>query len=296
MGEPSQRPTFEILFDHAEPSPFADDALETYGNFGFPVPPTDRPWIYSNFVQSLDGIVSLLGKHASGSDLAQSSADRWLMDLLRAQADAVIMGMTTLRIEKQNRGPASRGIVFQVVEPELLRLRDKLGRGRQRNVFITHAVDLDLSQWKVFEGDIVDAAIVTSPAGADRLVAQKVQPHVAIIAAGNGEKLDLPTAIRQLHQQQGIRYLLCEGGPTLYGALARADLIDEKFVTISPVETGQIVPKEQERLPDEQDISPLLRPTVLGGPGFTKETMTHWTWLSCRKSGDHEFNRYRRKR
>jgi riboflavin biosynthesis pyrimidine reductase len=296
MPDASQTPAFEILFDLAEPSPFPDDALAQYGNFGFPPPPADRPWIYSNFVQSLDGIVSLLGKYSTGGDIAQSSADRWLMDLLRAYADGVIMGMTTLRIERQNRGPESRGIVFQVVEPELLRLRDKLGKGRQRNIFVTHAIDLDLSQWKVFDWDIVDAAIVTSPAGTERLVAQKVQPQVAIIAAGDGEELDLPAAIRRLRRQLGIKYLLCEGGPTLYGALARADLVDEKFATFSPVETGQIVPQEQERLPGEQDIAPLLRPTVFGGPGFTKESMTHWTWLSCRKSGDHQFNRYRRKR
>ena len=296
MADASHTPLFDLLFDHAEPSPFADDALAPYGNFGFPPPPIDRPWICSNFVQSLDGIVSLLGKHATGGDIAQSSADRWLMDLLRAHADGVIMGMTTLRIERRNRGPQSRGIVFQVAEPGLLRLRERLGKGRQRNIFVTHAVDLDLSQWKVFDGDIVDAAIVTSPAGAERLAVQKVQPNVAIIAAGDGETLDLPAAIRQLREQLGIKHLLCEGGPTLYGTLARADLIDEKFATVSPVETGQIVPKDQQRLSEEQDITPLLRPTVFGGPGFTKETMTQWTWLSCRKSADHEFNRYRRQR
>src|SRR5215469_12096860 len=116
MANASQPPKFEVLFDRAGPSPFADDALAPYGNFGLPAPPSDRPWIYANFVQSLDGIVSLLGKHASGGDIAQSGADRWLMDLLRAHADAVIMGMGTLREEQRNRGRESRGIVFQVVE------------------------------------------------------------------------------------------------------------------------------------------------------------------------------------
>jgi riboflavin biosynthesis pyrimidine reductase len=297
MGGARQAPTFDTLFDHAEPSPFADDALVPYGNFGFPAAPIDRPWIHCNFVQSLDGIVSLLGKHAAGSDIAQSSGDRWLMDLLRAHADAVIMGMTTLRIEQRNRGPKSRGIVFQVVEPELLRLRERLGKGRQRNIFVTRAVDLDLSRWKVFDGDIVDAAIITSPAGAIRLSPQlQSHPHVTVVPAGSDESIDLALAVRKLRQHLGVQYLLCEGGQTLYGSLARADLIDERFVTVSPFETGQIVPKEQERLPEEQDIAPLLRPTVFGGPGFTKEMMTSWMWLSCRKSGDHEFNRYRRKR
>src|SRR5271169_6625884 len=123
MGTDSPSPQFEVLFDHAEPSPFADQALAPYGNFGFPNPPADRPWIYTNFVQSLDGIVSLLGNHASGGDISQSPADRWLMDLLRAHADGVLMGMNTLREEQRNRGPESRGIVFQVADPGLLKLR-----------------------------------------------------------------------------------------------------------------------------------------------------------------------------
>src|SRR5208283_6018056 len=187
-------------------------------------------------------------------------------------------------------------IVFQVANPRLLKLRDKLGKSRQRNMFVTRAVNLDLSRWKVFDGEAVEAAIVTSPAGAERLRAQKTHSHVAIIQAGTGASIDLKSAVRELRQQLGIKYLLCEGGPTLYGALARADLVDEKFLTVSPVEVGQVVPPEQERLPAEQDISPLLRPTVFGGPGFTRESITHWTWLSCRKAGDHQFNRYRRKR
>ena len=287
---------FEVLFDRAEFSPFADEAFASYGNFGFPLPPADRPWIYTNFVQSLDGIVSLLGKQASGGEISQSRADRWLMDLLRAHADGLIMGMNTLREEQRNRGPESRGIVFQVVEPELLELRKKLGKGRQRNIFVTRALDLDLSRFKCFDGDVVDAAIITSPAGAERLGAQTTHPHVVVVAAGTGEALDLPGAIPKLHSDLGVNYLLCEGGPTLYGNLARADLVDEKFITVAPIEVGQVVPPEQERLPREMGVSPLLRPTVFAGPGFTKDTMTRWTWLSCRKSGDHQFNRYRRKR
>jgi hypothetical protein len=39
-----------------------------------------------------------------------------------------------------------------------------------------------------------------------------------------------------------------------------------------------------------------MRPTVFGGMGFVRENVTHWTWMSCRKAGDHQFNRYRRKR
>ena len=296
MTHADQLRRFQIFFDEGEPSPIEHEGYAPYGKLGFPAPPQGRPWIYSNFVQSLDGITSLLGAHASGGEISQSADDRWLMDLLRAHADGLLMGMNTLREEQRSRGPESRGIVFRVADPTLQDLRAKLGRGRERNIFITKAADLDLSRHKVFDGDVVDAAILTSPAGAERLLAQGKHPQVAILGAGEKEKLDLPRAIAKLREELGIRYLLCEGGPTVYGNLARADLIDEKFMTVAPVETGQVVPPEQERIAEEQTIPVLLRPTVFGGPGFTREHITRWRWISCRKAGEHQFNRYRRVR
>jgi 5-amino-6-(5-phosphoribosylamino)uracil reductase len=296
MEKPSPSRRFDVLFDYAEPSLIADAAYVPYGNFGFPPPPTDRPWIYANFVQSLDGITTLLGKHGSGGEISQSPDDRWLMDLLRAHADGLLMGMNTLLEEQRIRGPQSRGIVFQVADPKLRALRDRLGKGREQNIFVTRAVDLDLSRHKVFDGDAVDAAILTSPFGAERMRAQGSHSHLTVIAAGEGETFDLPRAIGKLREELGVKYLLCEGGPTLYGNLARADLVDEKFMTVSPVEVGQMVPPEQERLTSELAAAALLRPTVFGGPGYTRENLTRWTWLSCRKAGDHQFNRYRRRR
>src|SRR3569832_2042533 len=86
---------FEVLFDHGEPNVLESPAYRPYGNLGFPAPPSDRPWIYSNFVQSLDGIVSFKGRHAAGSDISQLPEDRWLMDFLRAHSDAILLGINT---------------------------------------------------------------------------------------------------------------------------------------------------------------------------------------------------------
>jgi len=285
---------FEVLFDHADPSALDDVAYAPYGGLGFPAAPTGRPWIYTNFVQSLDGITSLLGEHASGGEISQSREDRWLMDLLRAHADGLLMGMNTLRAEQRERGPESRGIVFRVVEPELQALRRKLGKPRERNIFVTRGSGLELARYKVFDGDAVDAAVLTSPAGAEALRRQGERPHVAIIAAGKGDRFDLAHAISKLRTELGVEHLLCEGGPMLYGNLARADLIDEKFLTISPVEVGQVVPPEQQRVAGERELRELYRPTVFAGPGHTREHVTRWRWMSCRKAGDHQFNRYRR--
>src|SRR6185437_15410068 len=98
-----------------------------------------------------------------------------------------------------------------------------------------------------------------------------------------------------LHKELGVRYLLCEGGPTLYGYMDRAGLIDEKFVTVSPVEIGEMVPPEQQPAALEKHEKVRLRPTTFNAPGFTIETAPWWRWMSCRKAGDHQFSRYRRK-
>lgn len=284
---------FDILFDQGELPAVKHTAFARYGQLGFPELPEQRPWIYSNFVQSLDGITSLLGRHFAGGDISQSAEDRWLMDLLRAHADAILTGATTLLDERNARGADSRGIVFRVVDPEIQDLRRQLGLGQERNLIVTGHGTLPWRDLKLFDGGQIEPGIVTTELGAKNL--GELPSHVLMVVAGAGPEIDLPLAMRKLREEFNIRRLLCEGGPTLYGALARADLIDEKFVTVSPVETGQLVPLEQERLLSET-ASVLLRPTIFGGPGFTKQQATWWRWMSCRRVGDHEFNRYRRRR
>src|SRR5262249_47231117 len=106
---------FEVLFDEGEPSSLSDPAFAPSGKLGFPPPPADRPWTFANFVQSMDGVASFGGKHATGGDLAQSEQDQWLMDLLRAHADAIILGLNTLLTQtpvlphiNQSRAPVYR--------------------------------------------------------------------------------------------------------------------------------------------------------------------------------------------
>jgi riboflavin biosynthesis pyrimidine reductase len=285
---------FEVLFDHGEPSPVENPAYGPYGNLGFPDPPPDRPWIYSNFVQSLDGIVSFKGKHAAGSDISHSDEDRWLMDLLRAHADAVLLGANTL-IDETQLGNRERGPVFRIMSPDCRELRQRLGRGRERNIIVTGSASLDLGDYRVFDGELADAAIVTTRTGAKRLAVQQSHPHVRILTAGDDTFVNLSEMARILRRELGIRYLLCEGGPTLYGYMSKARLIDEKFVTVSPIEVGQRIPPEQEPTESEKKQGVKVRPTTFDAPGFTVETMPWWTWVSCRRIGDHQFSRYRRR-
>jgi riboflavin biosynthesis pyrimidine reductase len=278
---------FQVLFDHGERSELLDPAMALYGKLGFPVPTHGRPWIFANFVQTLDGIVSLLGDESSGADISELPEDRWLMDLLRAHADAVILGMGTLREEQRLGRPRERGPVFRIVDAGMQQLRTKLRRGRERNVLVSARADFQMSDYAVFDGKDVDATVVTTRAGAERLESQRSShPQVDVIGvdatkAGTGTGVDLKQAVAALRERYGTRYLLCEGGPQLYSGMLTAELIDEKFLTVSPMEVGRLSASGP-------------RPSVLPNVGFSKEEAVRWHWLSCRKVGDYQFHRFRR--
>lgn len=286
---------FEILFDDAEPSLTEHPGFAPYGKMGLPSAHAERPWTFANFVQSIDGIASFKGPHAAGSDISQSAEDRWLMDLLRAHADAIITGIHTL-VEETLSAPklnAGRGPVYRIEDESLRGLRAKLGRNQEKVVFVTASGSVDPRAYRVFDGDLMDALVLTTKAGAARL--QGRTDKVQLIVAGEDKTVDLALAMRILRKEMGVQHLLCEGGPTLYGSMARAELIDEKFVTVSPVEIGLLVPPEQDVSPAGTGNQINVRPTTFMFPGFTRETAPWWRWMSCRRVGDHQFNRYRRK-
>lgn len=279
---------FQVLFDHAERSALLDPVYAPYGKLGFPAPPAGRPWIFANFVQTVDGIVSLLGADPSGSDIAQSPEDRWLMDLLRAHADGILLGVGTLLEETRLGRPRPRGPVFRIMDSTLGELRKRLRSGPERNIFVTATGRLHLADHNVFDEDApVEAFVITSPHGFLGMMEQTstTHPHVKLLVAGTGPDVDLLAAVQLLRERHGVEYLLCEGGPSFYGAVLRHGLIDEKFLTVAPFEVGQQVPGE----------GTALRPTIAFHEGFRKQDAVRWEWLSCRRVGNHQFHRLRRR-
>ena len=58
-----------------------------------------------------------------------------------------------------------------------------------------------------------------------------------LVRLDRGE-LTLTTVLRRLRTDAGIRLLLCEGGPTIFGSLLHEQLVDELFLTLAPKLTG----------------------------------------------------------
>jgi hypothetical protein len=58
-----------------------------------------RPYVIGNFVSTIDGVVSfeIPGESGCGDISGFNEADRFIMGLLRASVDAVIVGAGTLR-------------------------------------------------------------------------------------------------------------------------------------------------------------------------------------------------------
>jgi RibD C-terminal domain len=77
-----------------------DDLRARYdGNLSFPPAPEQRPYFIANFVSTLDGVVSFnLPGQSGGAQISGSNEeDRFIMGLLRASADAVLVGSGTLQ-------------------------------------------------------------------------------------------------------------------------------------------------------------------------------------------------------
>ncbi|HEX7243974.1 MAG TPA: dihydrofolate reductase family protein, partial [Solirubrobacterales bacterium] len=69
-----------------------------------------------------------------------------------------------------------------------------------------------------------------------------LEKRLIVVESGGGEWADLSELLRSL-REEGVRAVICEGGPTLHGSLQAADLVDELFLTIAPKLTGGGAPR-----------------------------------------------------
>jgi riboflavin biosynthesis pyrimidine reductase len=197
------------------------------GDLGF-----ESPRIYANFVSSLDGVVALPSVDASPSIISgKSEADRFVMGLLRACADVVLIGAGTLRAEPDHRWTPD--FIYPQASDDYARLRTGLGLAPEpRLAVLTSNGYLD-REIPALEG----ASVFTTSDGARRLGDGRSFP-ATILEVGDGENLALGKVIHTL-RSRGMRMILSEGGPTVIGQLLERHLLEELFLTISPVVMGR---------------------------------------------------------
>lgn len=181
-----------------------------------------RPWVFVNMVASADGATVVDGV----TEQLGSPGDRHIFLLLRSLADAILVGAETVRAE--GYGPPK-------VRSEFREGRSARGQAAlPRIAVVTRSLRLDWSS-ALFSDDS-SRPFVLAPANADPARLGEASTCADVIAVGAPE-LDLGAALRQL-SDDGIRALLCEGGPTLNATLLQQGLIDELCLTVSPSLVG----------------------------------------------------------
>ncbi|HZQ89124.1 MAG TPA: dihydrofolate reductase family protein [Gaiellaceae bacterium] len=226
----------ELLYEPADLPAFAlpQQLSALYpGMFGLP-----DDCLYVNFVETLDGVVALPDVPRSNRIVAdESEADLFVMALLRACADVIVIGSHTFLASPRNRWTAEAA--YPDAAAGLTELRRSLGLRAEPDVVV-------ISRLRELESETL----------AGRLsVRSSVTDAVADLRA------------------RGARRILCEGGPTLFGSMLSDDLVDELFVTVSPVVAGRGLSLVEgvELLPDRR----------IGG-----------TLSGVRRHGSHLFLRY----
>ena len=82
----------------------------------------------------------------------------------------------------------------------------------------------------------------------------EIGKRLVVVESGPDGRADLPALLRSL-REEGVRALLCEGGPTLHGALQAAGLVDDLFLTIAPKLAGGGAPRILEgELPEVEPL------------------------------------------
>lgn len=196
--------------------------------------PEGRPFVAVNMITTLDGRASIEGR----SKQLGSEADTKHLLGLRTRFDAVLIGGGTMRAERYGR----------IISREDDR-RSRLDSGLQADALaVIISGDLDLP---------FDAPLFTNGNGRVLIFTRKSdhpETETPVELVTSEGRIDASDVLRHLHEI-GVRTVLCEGGPHLFGQLVAAGLVDAFFLTLTPLLTGGDAPHILEaNLPAESKL------------------------------------------
>jgi 2,5-diamino-6-(ribosylamino)-4(3H)-pyrimidinone 5'-phosphate reductase len=188
------------------------------------MPAMERPFVCINMAMTADGKITSARREEPAFT---SRYDKLMMDTLRAEADAVLVGAGTLRADDP---PMS------VRDPEIRARRRSLGKPEGLvNVLVTASAEVDPGS-RFFTDRTAEDRIVATVADAPAERLARLAPVATVWTVGRGA-VDLPELLARL-RARGIERLLVEGGGEMNWGFVRADLVDELYVTIAPTLLG----------------------------------------------------------
>lgn len=234
-------------------SDFLPKVEETYGKIIFPKG-KKYPYIFSSIALSMDGKMAY-PDNRDGDMLVHSNrvhpegaeADFFVLNLLRAYSDAVLVGTTSMKAE------ANEWVTC--FDPELVEQRVKLlGKREQPFVIVASRDGSDLPfDHMLFHQDELPVVVFTSPDGMKNILDRdpdrfyrmdditekniwKLTGRCGVIATGSGGDTDIPAFMAAM-KKAGVDHLLNES-PTFMWFLLREKLMNEFFITHSSIFVG----------------------------------------------------------
>jgi riboflavin biosynthesis pyrimidine reductase len=204
------------------------DLSEAYGgDLGF-----DRPRLIANFVSTIDGVVAIPELAQSNKLISDGSeSERLVMGLLRAAADAVLIGSGTLCASP--RGLWTPEKAYPPAADAFADLRRRLDLPSvPARVVVTGTGSIPPTHPLFADGAIV----LTTESGASRLDG-RLPPSTTVVSLGDSQ-VDLRAAIHAL-RARGHELIVSEAGPRTFASLVEAGLVDELFLTVSPLVAGR---------------------------------------------------------
>jgi riboflavin biosynthesis pyrimidine reductase len=263
--------------EHGSDLPLPSELAAVYGRLQLPLYP-GRPYVIGNFVTTLDGVVALSTTDQSGGGAisGHNPHDRMVMGLLRAIADAVIVGAGTQRAALRHRWTAAH--VYPALAEAYEHLRTALGKAEPPlNVIVTArgAINLDVP---VFQSGEVPVLIVTTADGLQRMGVHGLPPAVQAIAVQSTGRLSAQAILDAVNGARRSEVILVEGGPQLLGDFLAERRLDELFLTLAPQIAGRDGSME--------------RPGLVSGRCFAPEQPLWGRLVGVKRGGSHLFLRY----
>jgi riboflavin biosynthesis pyrimidine reductase len=210
----------------------------------------DEPRLFANFVATLDGVVAIPSIPESNKVVAAGSrADHFVMGLLRALADVVLIGSGVLQASPQGTWLPEK--VYPHAAEAFAELRRRRGRPQRPEVAVlTGRGSIDPAHPLLASG----AVVLTSVRGV-RHLGDRLPDASTAVALGDDVDLSAAAVVGALHDR-GHRLILAEAGPHAFGSLLEGGVVDELFLTVSPLLAGDAGPDSRLRLVEAADLLP----------------------------------------
>jgi 2,5-diamino-6-(ribosylamino)-4(3H)-pyrimidinone 5'-phosphate reductase len=219
-----------------------------------------KPHVGVNMAMSADGKVSTYRRETFSLG---SPRDRRLMDILRARADAVVIGARTLKLDGWAIRVRDRAIRKRRVEHG--------GRPHPLNVVVSTDANLPLKS-EFFTHAETDKLVITTRRAPERRIRRlRKIAEVTVLPANRIGASDVLDVLAK----RGARRVLVEGGGTLNFSFFRDGLVDEIYITVTP-----------------RILGGAGAPTPVDGKGFLKDTQIQLRLATVRRRGDEVFLKY----